>query len=142
MCQEIYFKQKNSKATPPDKKSPPALMANVEVDVVDFDMEEDDLMNDDMTMDDGNADKVPTPMPKLKSTIMGGTSRLGDDDFDKTRGGGFRKENDAECNSLFAARVVPTIWFGFDALHSVRNEGFHTQQNNFGDHIHVTIEEA
>jgi hypothetical protein len=32
-------------------------------------------MDDDTTMDDGNAETVPTPVPKLKSTIMGRTSR-------------------------------------------------------------------
>ena len=47
-------------------------MADAEVDVVNFEPEEDDLMDDDTTMDDGNADDVPTPVPKLKSTIMGG----------------------------------------------------------------------
>jgi hypothetical protein len=55
-------------------------------------------------MDDGNADVVPTPKPKLKSTIMGGTSQLDDGGPDKTERRGFRNETDVECNSLFAAR--------------------------------------
>jgi hypothetical protein len=49
VCQEIYFKPKNSNATPPS------------------------LMDDtDLVMDDGNADVVPTPTPKFKSSIRGG----------------------------------------------------------------------
>jgi hypothetical protein len=36
--------------------------------------EEDDLLDDDMAMDDRNAENLPTPMPKLKSTIMNGPS--------------------------------------------------------------------
>ena len=53
---------------------PVAFMATTEVDVMDFKPKEDDLMADDMTMDDGNAETLPTPAPKLKSTITGGTS--------------------------------------------------------------------
>jgi hypothetical protein len=56
----------------PRKPPPPMLMVDVEVDVVNFEPEEDDMMDDDTPMDDGNADIVPTPTPKLKSTIMGG----------------------------------------------------------------------
>ena len=78
-------------------------MAGVEVDAVDFDPEEDDLMDDDTTMDDGNADVVPTSTPKLKSSIIGGTSWLGDGGLNKTKGRGFRKEIGVECNSRFAA---------------------------------------
>jgi hypothetical protein len=70
---EIYFKPNNSKATLPAQTTYPlALMAGAEVDAMDFEPEEDDLMDDDTTMDGGNADIVPTPTPKLKSTIMGG----------------------------------------------------------------------
>jgi hypothetical protein len=76
---EIYFKPKNSKATLPAQNArPPALMASTEVDAVDFEPEEYDLMDDDMAMDDGNVDVFPTLTPKLKSTIMGGTSWVGD----------------------------------------------------------------
>jgi hypothetical protein len=57
-----------------------------------------------MTMDDGNAETVPTPAPKLKSTIMGGTSRLSDGGPDNTKRRSFRKETDVGCNSRFAAR--------------------------------------
>jgi hypothetical protein len=72
---EIYFKPKNSKATLPAQRTCPiALMPGAEVDVMDSEPEEDDLMGDDTTMDDGNAETVPTPAPKLKSTITGGTS--------------------------------------------------------------------
>jgi hypothetical protein len=41
-------------------------MAGTKVDEGDFDPEEDDMMDDDMMMDDGNADIVPTLVPKLK----------------------------------------------------------------------------
>jgi hypothetical protein len=77
MHREIYFKPNNSKATPPTQTTcPPALMDGVEVDAVDFELGEDDLMDNDSAMDDGNANDVPTPAPKLKSTIIGGTSWL------------------------------------------------------------------
>ena len=76
---------------------------------MDFELEEDDMMDDDLTMDDGNASVLPTPMPKLKSTITGGTSWLGNGDPDKTKGTGFRKEIDAECNSRFAAREFESL---------------------------------
>jgi RNA-binding protein 8A len=66
-------------------------MANVEVDVVDFEPKEDDLMDDDMMMDDGNVYVIPTPAPKLKSTIMGVTSQLGDGVPNNTKGRGLRK---------------------------------------------------
>jgi RNA-binding protein 8A len=84
-------------------------MADAEVDAVDFELEEDDLMDDDTTMDDGNADVVPTPVPKLKSTIMGGTSQLDDGGPNKTKGRGFRKETDVECNSRFATREFESL---------------------------------
>jgi hypothetical protein len=101
---EIYFKPKNSKATLPAQRTcPVALMAGAEVDVMDSEPEEDDLMGDDTTMDDGNAETVPTPAPKLKSTITGGTSRLSDGGPDNTKRS-FRKETDVERNSHFAAR--------------------------------------
>jgi hypothetical protein len=61
-------------------------------------------MEDDTTMDDGNVHIVPTPAPKLKSTIMGSSSRLGDGGLDKTKRRCFKKETDVECNSLFADR--------------------------------------
>jgi RNA-binding protein 8A len=66
-------------------------------------------MDDDMMMDDGNADVVPTPTPKLKSTIMGGTSRLGNGRTNKTKGRGLRKETNTECNSCFAAREFDSL---------------------------------
>jgi hypothetical protein len=89
---EIYFKPKNLKATlPAQTTSPLALMPDAEVDSIDFELEEDDLMDDDTTMDDGNADVVPTPTPKLKSTIMGGTSWLSDGGPDNTKRRGFGK---------------------------------------------------
>jgi hypothetical protein len=102
---EIYFKPNNSKETPPNQTThPPVLMVGVEVDAIDFEQEEYDLMDDDLMMDDGNAGIVPTPVPKLKSSITGGTSRLNDGDPEKTKGRGFRKETNAELNSHFAAR--------------------------------------
>jgi hypothetical protein len=102
---EIYFKPKNSKATLPAQRTcPVALMAGAEVDAMDSEPEEDDLMDDDTTMDDGNAETVPTPAPKLKSTITGRTSRLSDGGPDNTKRRSFRKETDVERNSLFAAR--------------------------------------
>jgi RNA-binding protein 8A len=66
-------------------------MVDAEVDAVNFEPEEYDMMDDDMMMDDGNSDIVPTPMPKIKSTIMGGTSQLDDGGPNKTKGRGFRK---------------------------------------------------
>jgi hypothetical protein len=107
---EIYFKPNNSKATlPTETAHPPALMVDAKVDVFDFEPKEDDLMNDYMAMDDGSAEVVPTPMPKLKSSIIGGTSRLSDGGPDKTKGRGFRKENDIEHNSLFATRDFKSL---------------------------------
>jgi hypothetical protein len=61
------------------------------------------------TMDDGNEDVVPTPAPKLKSTIIGGTSHLGDGGPDKTKGRDFRKETSGECNNRFAARKFESL---------------------------------
>jgi len=61
-------------------------------------------MDDDMKMDDANADIVPTPTLKFKSTITRGTSWIGDGDPDKNKRRGFRKEIDVECNSHFAIR--------------------------------------
>ena len=66
-------------------------MVDAEVDVLDFELEEDDLMDDDTTMDDGNADIFPTPAPKLKSTITGGTSQLNNGGLKKTKGRGLRE---------------------------------------------------
>jgi hypothetical protein len=101
---EIYFKPKNSKATLPAQRTcPVAFMVVAEVDVMDSKPEEDDMIVDDTTMDDGNAETLPTPAPKLKSTIMGGTSWLKDGGPDNTKRS-FRKETDDECNSCFAAR--------------------------------------
>ena len=102
--QEIYFKPKNSKVTLPTQRTCPiALMADTEVDVMDSEPEEDDLIDDDMTMDDGNVETVPTPAPKLKSTIMDKNSWLGDGSPDNTKRS-FRKETDVERNSRFAAQ--------------------------------------
>jgi hypothetical protein len=70
---------------------------------MDSEPEEDDLMSDDTKMDDGNAETVPTPAPKLKSTITGGTSRFSDGGPDNTQRS-FRKETEVECNSHFTAR--------------------------------------
>jgi RNA-binding protein 8A len=78
-------------------------MVGVEVDAVDFEPEEEYLMDDDTTMDDGNVDVVPTPVPKLKSTITGGTSQLGDGGPKKNKGNVFREETDYEHNSHFVA---------------------------------------
>jgi hypothetical protein len=52
---------------------------------MDSESKEDDLMSNDTTMDDGNAETIPTAAPKLKSTIMGRTSRLSDGDPNKTK---------------------------------------------------------
>jgi hypothetical protein len=77
-------------------------MAGTKVDAMDSELEEDDLMDDDTTMDDGNAETVPTPVPKLKSTITCETSRLSDGGPNNTKRS-FRKETDNERNSHFAA---------------------------------------
>ena len=101
---EIYFKPKNSKATPLAQIAcPPTLMVGLEFDVIKFNPGEDDLMNDDTTMDDGNAYVVPTPGKKLKSTITYETSRLSDGSPDNTKRS-FRKEIDGKHNSHFAVR--------------------------------------
>jgi hypothetical protein len=60
--------------------------------------EEDDLMGDDTTMDDGNVETLPTPVPKLKSTITNGTSHLGDGGPENTKRS-FRKETHDKRNS-------------------------------------------
>ena len=70
---------------------------------MDSETEEDDLMGDDMKMDDGNVETLPTPAPKLKSTIMGGTSWLSDSGPNNTKSS-FKKETDTELNSLFTMR--------------------------------------
>jgi hypothetical protein len=99
--QEIYFKPNNSKATLPAQRTDPfALMVGADIDVMDSELEEDDLMGDDMTMDDGNAETLPTPTPKLKSTIMGGTSSLSDGGPNNTKRS-FRKETNVERKSFF-----------------------------------------
>ena len=77
-------------------------MAAAEVDVMDSEPEEDDLMADDMTMDDGNAETLPIPMPKLKSTITDENSWLGDGGPDNSKRS-FRKETDDKHNSHFVA---------------------------------------
>jgi hypothetical protein len=101
---EIYFKPKNSMATLAAQRTCPlAFMVVAEVDAMNSEPEEDDLMDDDTTMDDGNAENLPTPAPKLKSTITNGTSRLGDGGDDNTKRS-FRKETDGERNNHFAAR--------------------------------------
>jgi hypothetical protein len=89
---EIYFKPKNSMATLAAQRTcPVAVMVVAEVDAMNSKPEEDDLMDDDTTMDDGNAENIPTPWPKLKSTIMNGPSRLGDRSHDNTKRS-FRKK--------------------------------------------------
>jgi hypothetical protein len=79
-------------------------MAGAKVDVMDFEPEEDDMMGDDTTMDDADAETSPTPTPKLKSTIMGRTSRLDDGGPDNTKRRSFRKKIDAKRNSRFVDR--------------------------------------
>jgi hypothetical protein len=75
-----------------------AVMVVAEVHAINSKSEEDDLMDDDMTMNDGNAENIPTPGHKLKSTIMNEPSRLGDRSHDNTKRN-FRKEIDGECNN-------------------------------------------
>ena len=102
--QEIYFKPKNSKATLPTHRTwPLSFMVVPEVDVMNFEQEVDDLVGDDTTMNDGNAENLPTPSAKLKSTIMNGTSRLDDGNHDNTKSS-FKKETNGKCNSHFATR--------------------------------------
>jgi hypothetical protein len=48
-------------------------------------------MDNDIKMDDGNGDVVPTPVPKLKSTIMGFPFQLDGNGPDKMKTRGFRK---------------------------------------------------
>ena len=85
------------------RTNPLAFMVFVEVDAMNFEPEEHDLMDNDTTMDDRNAENLPTPTHKLKSTIMNRTSWLGDSGDDNTKRS-FRKEIDVEYNSHFAAR--------------------------------------
>jgi hypothetical protein len=60
-------------------------MVDADVYVIDFEPKEDDLIDDDTMMNDGNVDFFPTPSPKLKSTIMGGSSRLDNGGPNKTK---------------------------------------------------------
>ncbi|KAL3518877.1 hypothetical protein ACH5RR_021466 [Cinchona calisaya] len=62
-------------------------MANQEVEAVDFEPEEDDLMDEDV--DAGAAASPRAPIPKLKSTITGGSSFSAPK---KTKGRGFLEE--------------------------------------------------
>jgi len=99
---EIYFKPKNSITTLVGQRTCPiAVIAIAEFDAMNFELEEDDLMDDDTTMDDGNAENLPTPTPKLKSTIMNGPFRLSDRSHDNTKRS-FRKETGGECNNHIA----------------------------------------
>jgi hypothetical protein len=66
-------------------------------------LEEDDMMDDDTMMEYGNVDIFLTSALKLKSTTAGGTSQLNDGGPNKTKGRGFRKETNAECNNPFAS---------------------------------------
>jgi hypothetical protein len=101
---EIYFKPKNSITTLASQRTcPVAVIAIAKVDAMNFEPEEDDLMDNDTAMDDGNAENIPTPAPKLKSTIMNKHSRLSDRSDDNTKRS-FRKETDSECNNQFALR--------------------------------------
>jgi hypothetical protein len=99
---EIYFKTKNLKATLPSHRTClVAFMASTKVVIMNFEPEEDDLMGDDTEMDDGNAENLPTPTPKLKSTIMEGTSQVGDGGPHNSKRI-FIKEIDGKNNSGFA----------------------------------------
>jgi hypothetical protein len=101
---EIYFKPKKSMAILNAQRTCPlAFMVVAEVDAMNSKPEEDHLMDDDKAMDDGNAHNLPTPAPKLKSTIMNETSRLSDGGDDNTKTS-FKKETEGECNSHFATR--------------------------------------
>ena len=83
---------------------PLAVMPVTELYAMNSKLEEDDLIDNDMIMDDGNAENIPTPRPKLKSTITDKTSRPNDGGPDNTKIKSFIKETDVECNSRFAAR--------------------------------------
>jgi hypothetical protein len=83
---EIYFKPKNSIATLAGQRTCQVVVIDIaEVDAMNSEPEEDDLMDDGTTMDDGNAENLPTPMPKLKSTIMNEPSWLDDRSHDNTK---------------------------------------------------------
>jgi hypothetical protein len=92
-------------------------MVGTEVDAVDFERKEDDLMDDDSTMDDSNVDVVPTPAPKLKSTITGVTSKLRDGDITRPKEGVSEKKSmlnaiatlQIESLSLLTRMVVLTL---------------------------------
>jgi hypothetical protein len=89
---EIYFKPNISKETlPAHKTCPVAFMVEAQVDVMNSETEEDDMIVDDTAMDDGNAQNLPTPAPKSKSTITNETSRLGHGSPDNTKKS-FRKK--------------------------------------------------
>jgi hypothetical protein len=68
-------------------------MAEAQVDVMNSETKEDDLMATDTTMDDANGQNLPTPAPKLKSTITDETSRLVDGSPDNTKRSFRRKKN-------------------------------------------------
>ncbi|KAA8528069.1 hypothetical protein F0562_035062 [Nyssa sinensis] len=83
------------------------MLANADVEEVDFEPEEDDLMDEDGAVD---VDASPrAPLPKLKSAITGGFS-FANAAPKKTKGRGFREETDAESNGRMAGR--------FDSLDS------------------------
>jgi len=95
-------------------------MTTAEVDAVDFEPEDDDLLDDDVPMEEIMDAAPAAPAPKLRSTIItsavgGGASRLasaagaGAAMGRKTKGRGFREENDVDRSNRYAAKEFESL---------------------------------
>lgn len=95
-------------------------MTTAEVDAVDFEPEDDDLLDDDVPMEEIMDAAPAAPAPKLRSTIItsavgGGASQLasaagaGAAMGRKTKGRGFREENDVDRSNRYAAKEFESL---------------------------------
>lgn len=93
-------------------------MTTAEVDAVDFEPEDDDLLDDDVPMEEVMDAAPAAPAPKLRSTIItsavgGGASQLasgaGGAVGRKTKGRGFREENDVDRSNRYAAKEFESL---------------------------------
>lgn len=96
-------------------------MTTAEVDAVDFEPEDDDLLDDDVPMEEIMDAAPAAPAPKLRSTIItnavggGGASQLasaagaGAAMGRKTKGRGFREENDMDRSNRYAAKEFESL---------------------------------
>lgn len=91
-------------------------MMAAEVDAVDFEPEDDDLLDDDVPMEEIMDVSPAVPPPKLRSTITtsavgGGASQLASaaGTGRKTKGRGFREENDVDRSNRYAAKEFESL---------------------------------